>query len=216
MLISPGDPEAPLDLDKTKVYRPLYNVQVSRDLNSPLILAHDVFAQPTDTGTLGPMLERQRVLTGRLPTQQLTDAGYATALDLAVCAELGVELYAPYHDNDFSAAKRASMPPKQLPKSAFTWLAPEQTYQCPQGHRLQHEGREQQQRAGGQHLEVSTYRCPAVHCRACPQQAACAKNPQVGRTIQRSEHEDVVEALQARMATAEAKALYKLRKQPWS
>ena len=34
--------------------RPLYNVQFSLDLDSPLILAYDVFAQPTDAGTLGP------------------------------------------------------------------------------------------------------------------------------------------------------------------
>lgn len=42
--ISIGDPEAPLSLDKEKVFRPLYNVQLEYDLESPLILAYDVFA----------------------------------------------------------------------------------------------------------------------------------------------------------------------------
>lgn len=212
VVLSPGDPEAPLGLDKEKVYRPLYNVQLSRDLDSPLILAHEVFAQPTDTATLGPMLERQRLLTGRLPTHQLTDAGYATALDLAVCDRLGVELSAPYQANDFSASRKNS-PPKQIPKSAFTWLEAEQTYQCPQGHPLHPESRERQRRAGGQRLEVVTYRCAASFCMACEQQAACVKNPQSGRTVQRSEYEHLVEALQVRMATEHAKTLYKLRKQ---
>ena len=99
--------------------------------------------------------------------------------------------------------------PAPAPESALSVPSPGLMVSTPQG-------RQRQQQAGGQHLEVSTYRCPAVHCRACPQQATCAKNPQAGLTMQRSEHEDVVEALQARMATAEAKALYKLRKQPWS
>ncbi len=39
------------------------------------------------------------------------------------------------------------------------------------------------------------------------------QNPQSGRTVKRSEYEHFVEELQARMATDEAKALYKLRKQ---
>ncbi len=212
VMLSPGDPEAPLGRDKEKVYRPLYNVQFSLDLDSPLILASDVFAQPTDAGTLGPMLARQRLFTGRLPTHQLGDAGYATALDLAVCHDLGVALYAPYQENDFSAHGKQSAP-KQTPKSAFTWLEAQQTYQCPQGHLLNRDSREHQRRAGGQRLEVVTYRCAATLCIACEQQKACVQNPQSGRTVKRSEYEHFVEELQARMATDEAKALYKLRKQ---
>jgi transposase len=211
VVLSPGDPEAPLGLDKCKVYRPLYNVQWARDLDSPLILAADVFAQPTDAGTLGPMLRRQEAATGRLPQTYLTDAGYATALDLALCAQWGVTLYAPYQENAFSAAKRATRPPKQRPKSAFLWLPTVQTSQCPGGHQLVPAGRERKRLAGGQRLEVTTYRCAPAHCLACPQHAACVKNPQKGRTIKRHEHEALVEALRARMATAEARALYKLR-----
>ncbi len=41
----------------------------------------------------------------------------------------------------------------------------------------------------------------------------CVKKPQSGRTVKRSEYEHLVEELQTRMATDEAKALYKLRKQ---
>jgi hypothetical protein len=48
---------------------------------------------------------------------------------------------------------------------------------------------------------------------ACEQQAEYAKNPQAGRTVKRSEYEHLVEALQVRMATEQAKTLYKLRKQ---
>ena len=151
-------------------------------------------------------------MTGQLPQHQLTDAGYATALDLAECDRLGVELYAPYQENDFSASGKTSEP-KQLPKSAFRWVEAEQAYYCPQNHPLPPANRERQRRAGGQRLEVVTYRCAASCCRACEQQAACVKNPQAGRTVKRSEYEHLVEALQVRMATEQAKTLYKLRKQ---
>ena len=96
-------------------------MQLARDIDSPLILAYEVFAQPTDAGTLGPMLRRQAAATGHLPHAYLTDAGYATARDLALCDQWGVTLYASYQANAFSAAKQAARPPQQLPKSIFRW-----------------------------------------------------------------------------------------------
>jgi hypothetical protein len=50
-------------------------------------------------------------------------------------------------------------------------------------------------------------------CQACPLRQRCTKNPAAGRTLSRSEHEGLVEALRARMQTAEAKELYRLRRQ---
>ena len=74
-MISPGDPEAALGLDKEHVFRPLYTVQTVRDLDSPLILAYEVFAQATDAATLPPMLRRQQQLTGRSLQDLLADSG---------------------------------------------------------------------------------------------------------------------------------------------
>jgi transposase len=205
--ISASDPEAVLGLDKAKVYRPLYNVQLVPDLGSSLVLAWEVFAQATDAGTLPQLLPR-------LPTVKdlLTDAAYATALDLAACARAGVTLYAPYQENAFTA-QRPAQPAQQIPKSAFTWLAEEQTYRCPQGHQLEVEDHERKRRADGQRLLVTTYRCPGEHCRVCPLRQTCARDPEAGRTVQRHEHEALVEALRERMASPQAKALYRRRGQ---
>jgi hypothetical protein len=62
-------------------------------------------------------------------------------------------------------------------------------------------------------VRLERYRCPPEHCTACPLRAACTKNPAAGRTVSRSEHEGLIEALRARMQTAEAQALYRLRRQ---
>jgi transposase len=211
--VSPGDPEAALGLDKLKVYRPLYNVQWMPDLNTPLVLAWEVFAQATDAGTLPAMLGRYRRATGRYPEDLLTDAGYATALDLAACRAVAVTLYAPYQENDASAARRAEKPSKQIPKSAFRWEAAAQVYVCPQGHRLEQEYSELVRRKGEERLRVFTYRCPPEHCGACPRQGGCARSPGRGRTIKRSEHEELVEALKERMQAEAAKQLYRRRGQ---
>jgi transposase len=212
IVISTSDFEAALGRDKEKVFRPLYNLQVVQDLDSPLILGHEVFAQATDAGTLMPMRQRVRDRTGVWLERLLADAGYASALDLFDCAEAGVDLYAPYQENDQTEQRRAKQPQRQIPKSEFVWLPTEQTYVCPKGHRLSPIGREERARAGGRSLELTTYRCAKEHCQACPLLARWTRSAQ-GRTIKRNEPEDLIVAHQAKMKTAEAKTIYRQRSQ---
>ena len=119
VLLAPSDPEAALGRDKEGSYRPLYNVQVVDDLESPLILAYHVFAQPNDAGVLGPMLQRTQQLTGRALAELLTDTAYAGGDDLAVADAARLTLYAPL-------PKDGTKADQQLPKSCFTWLPEEQ------------------------------------------------------------------------------------------
>jgi hypothetical protein len=205
LVISTADPEAALGLDKEKVFRPLYNVQLVDDLDSPFILGYAVFAQPNDAGLLGMLLQRVQTLTGKPLQAMLTDGGYVGGADLRAAATAGVTIYAPLPQENPQA--------KQLPKSAFTWCADAQTYHCPQGHAMNLEGTSQRRRSGPDYVQVQRFRCPPVHCQACPLQARCAKNAQTGRTVTRSAYEEEVEALRERMQSAEAKTLYKLRKQ---
>ena len=86
IVVSPGDPEAALGVDKDHVFRPLYTIQTVRDVDSPLILSYDVFAQATDAGTVSPMLERTKQLTGHRLQDVLVDSGSVTGLDIALCA----------------------------------------------------------------------------------------------------------------------------------
>ena len=55
IVVSTGDPEAALGVDKDHVLRPLYTMQTVRDVDTPFILSYDVFAQATDAATLPPM-----------------------------------------------------------------------------------------------------------------------------------------------------------------
>jgi hypothetical protein len=205
LVVSTSDVQAALGLDKEKVFRPLYNVQVADDLDSPLVLGYEVFAQPNDAGLLGALLQRTQELVGHGLQVVLADTAYAGGADLQA-ADAGVTVYAPLPKENAGAAQH-------LPKSAFVWLAQEQTYQCPQGHRLVLEAQGRAKRSGPEHVVVRRYRCPPVHCTSCPLRAACARNPQAGRTVSRSEHEEHIEALRARMGTVEAKGLYKRRRQ---
>jgi hypothetical protein len=206
VVISPSDPEAALGRDKEGVYRPLYNVQVAADLDSPFVLGYGVFAQPNDAGLLVPMTRRLRQTFGRPVAVLLADSAYAGGPDLAAAEAEGVTRYAPAPAD---GAKEA----KGIPKREFTWLPAEGAYRCPRGHRLEYAGSSRQKRSGTEETTLHSYRCPAEYCRGCPLRERCTPNPGKGRTISRSEHEPLREALRVRMATPEAKGLYRLRRQ---
>ena len=209
VVVSPGDPEAPLGLDKDHVYRPLYTVQTVRDVDSPLILAYDVFAQASDAATLPPMLQRSHQLTGRSLNDLLVDCGYVTGIDLAECLAQGVTLYGPWKENDWSRPKS----PALFSKDRFTWRGDLDAYTCPAGQLLRRTGRHKRKCSGGREVVESTYRGDADTCQACPLRQQCTTSKKSGRSVQRSEHEDLIISHRAWMETAEAKAMYRLRGQ---
>lgn len=208
--ISAVDPEAALGKDKHKVFRPLYNVQYLRDLDSPYLLAYGVFARSSDAGTLVPMLERTRQLTGHLPDVVLGDSGYITALDLADAQRLGVDLYGPWKENDYSSQKPAA---ELISKDQFLWDADRREYRCPQGHPLTLRSSQNRKCSLGRTQKIFLYEADAATCATCPLKARCCPKSQSGRHVNRSEHAELIEAHRRKMETPEAKACYKLRGQ---
>jgi hypothetical protein len=213
ILVSPADPDAVLARDKLNVFRPLYNVQLMRDLDSPLILAHDVLTQNNDNGVVEPLVEQMADNVGHKPDELLVDSGYVSVHHLEFCEQVGITVYGPCQENDYSVqnGKKTQCNQKtELPKSAFRWLPEEESYQCPEGHRLPFRAKKTQQRADYS-IMLSLYTCPADHCIACPRQKLCTHSPQKGRTVSRMDNEELLDSLRARMQAADVKQLYKLR-----
>jgi hypothetical protein len=204
MRVSPADPEAALGQDKEGVFRPLYNVQLVDDLGSTLGLGYAVLNQPNDAGAVGPLLARVTTLVGHRLDTLLADTAYTGGPDLAAAAGMGVKLYGPL-------PKEGAQPAKQFPKSTFTWLSGKQAYVCPQGHRLTYVGSAQHKRSGAGSVLLHTYRCPPTYCMDCPLARQWTPRPDHGRTVSRSEYEELVEALRERMDRVEAKELYRRR-----
>lgn len=92
------------------------------------------------------------------------------------------------------------------------WSAVEQVYRCPAGERLELRSVTRTQRSGPERIELQQYAAAPSRCQGCALRERCTGG-KGARTISRSEHEEHLEALRARMATAEAQALYKQRKQ---
>ena len=165
--ISPTDIEACLGRDKYDVYRPLYNVQVMTDLKTDLILAYAVSPYSSDSGQLIPLIDQTQTATGRLLHAVLTDSGYPSGDDLAVCAALGVIIYSPWQENSFTAKKKAAKgAPPLLPKEQFRWDAEHRQYICPQGHFLNFAGKASKQKNNGESVPLEVYRADPADCEA--------------------------------------------------
>jgi len=124
-----------------------------------------------------------------------------------------VTLYAPVSENDFSETKQKQGKKSLIPKKEFTWLPEEQVFRCPEGNKLVAKSTTRQERSNERTVLQTSYRCPSEHCSTCPRREACTPSTERGRSVTRLEHEDLVDELRARMKTAEAKELYKLRRQ---
>ena len=133
-----------------------------------MILGYDVFAQSSDAGTYDPKLDRVAPFTGRELERAAADAGYATAVNLAISERRGTTLYAPWQENDFTPRAKKTPQEPQFPKKQFEWLSESQTYRCPAGKELKYVGRETRQRAGDENTVYLSYQCSLEHCRLCP------------------------------------------------
>jgi hypothetical protein len=209
--VSTSDPGAPLGRDKEKVFCPLYSPQFVIDSASRLVMAWDVFAQATDSGTLGPMIDAAKHIVDDRLKRISADAGYCSLLDLQTCESRSVELFAPFQENSFTQQKRKANPPKQIPRSRFEWIAAENSYRCPEGQQLRHTGRERRSRRNSEFVIEHRFQGSPEKCQTCPLAAQCLRPGSSSRTIKRLEGQEILEAHQLKMATPEAKSIHRQR-----
>lgn len=207
-----GDPMAPFGLDKSKTYRPLYNVQTMSDVETDLVLAYATTATTADNGQLLPMIDRTVKVTNRKLKGVLVDAGYPSGEDLAQCEAIAVTVYAPWNENSFTEAKRTKAgEERQIPKDRFRFDLSAGSYQCPEGKSLTYRERTKKQKANGEYFAIEIYQADPSDCAACPLKLQCVRGQSGARTVRRQEHEEHIEALKERMKTPQAKEKYRQR-----
>lgn len=76
-------------------FRPAYNVQLSVDTRSRVIVEADVNANGSDMGNMEPMLDRMQQRHGKVPAEHLVDGGFASKPSIEDAQGRGVTVYAP-------------------------------------------------------------------------------------------------------------------------
>lgn len=175
-----GEPEAkPMGYGRAPKF-PAYNLQSVVDVDSGLIVHHDVANEANDSQLLHPMsLATMKVLeVDRLSV--LADGGYSNAQAIAECERDNVEVAAPI--------KRGAMNTDHFRPVQFIFDEASDTIRCPAGETLRPSGKHTRNRA-------TRYRTPA--CKTCRLKQRCTPGTQ--RTIHRLFDQGALDRMEARI-----------------
>src|SRR5882762_6012907 len=162
-----------------------YNVQTAVDAEHHLIVAHEVTNVGHDRTQLVPMALKAQEATGNEEITVLADRGYFNGEQVLACENTGVLPCVPKTLTS-SSAKRGL-----FTRQDFVYDAEKDHYTCPAGQHLTR-GRVRSDRRG----DIDHYR-HLTACFTCPLKPRCT--PDKLKRVKRWEHEDVLDAMQARL-----------------
>ena len=206
--VSETDPQARVMKQADGGFAPSYNVQISTDAAHGIIVGVDVTQAGNDCDQLVDAVQRVKDNTGQTPEQVLVDGGYTMKnANIEAMAEQGIDLNGPVVENNPEASLRQRGIQPAFYPDKFRYDETTDTFRCPTDKRLplvrkhQREGR----------VEYS-YRASATDCQSCPFQDQCCPKTSP-RSVVRIKHSPAVQAFREKMATEEAKQLYRTRAQ---
>jgi transposase len=197
------DPDARL-LSKSGQSLCGYNVQIAVDAAHKLIVASDVVNDGNDTGQLHDLAAAAKSALAVETLRVVADVGYHNGETLRACEQDGIEAFVeePGRGRQLSAEGRFGL-------ASFAYDGVEDVYRCPAGETLRPLPTRRQDATGKWRIRYVSRRGA---CRVCPLRPRCLSPSGDRRSIERWEHEDVLDRHRARMARTEAAAVLDRRK----
>ncbi len=162
-----------------------YNLQAAVDTGSHIVVAHEVINLGHDRTSLANMGLQAREATGEEVLTVLADRGYFSGLEVLACEGTGI---VPICPKPLTSGAKAD---GRWGKQDFVYQVESDTYRCPAGETMT---RRFSNVENG--MTLHAYATPA--CRShCAVKANCTAS--IERRIKRWEHEEVIEAMQARL-----------------
>ena len=205
---SPTDPDAQFMRTGDHGLAPCHNVQLSCDAAHKVIVSVAITSDPSDAHQLTPALDRIENQFARLPQQMIADGDYTNRKNIIRAAERGVDFYGSW--GALAQAPPARGIAEEYRNQAFRYDAERHVMICPQGQPLHHKSTSAM--AGNAREEL--FVAPRAACQACPARGQCTPQNQIqrhGRAVRRLLEDPSVVQFHAKMATPEAKAIYKQR-----
>jgi hypothetical protein len=135
-----------------------YNAQSAVDVETGLIVAHDLVQDSTDNRQLKAMVDEVEETLGAPPKEVLADAGYSNGEQIAEVQEKGVIVGVP--------SNRATNNQGGYQRSAFTYDEDQDVYICPAGEALKRTTKS---------TKDKLYLYSRTGCSSCALQAKCTK-----------------------------------------
>src|SRR5262245_1260790 len=206
--VSETDPQARVMKQADGGFAPSYNVQISTDAAHGIIVGVDATQAGNDCDQLMDAVQRVKDNTGETPEQVLVDGGYTMKnANIEAMAAQGIHLNGPVVENNPEASLRQRGIQPAFYPDKFRYDESTDTFRCPADKTLQRIGKHQREGR----VEYS-YRASATECQSCPFQDQCCPKSSPRRVV-RIQHSPAVQAFRDKMATAEARQLYRTRAQ---
>lgn len=159
---------------------PSYNLQSVVDVESGLIIHHDVFNDANDSHLLHLMSTGAKCLLDTEQLHVLADGGYSNAEEVSRCERDGITVSAPI--------KRGAMSSEHFRPTQFVYDEASDTIRCPAGETL---------RPSGKHTRNRAIRYRTGACKACSITSQCTPGAQ--RTIHRLFDQAALDRMEARI-----------------
>jgi hypothetical protein len=164
-----------------------YNVQTAVDTKNHLIVAHEVTNVGHDRNQLANMAEQAKAAIGTSELNVVADRGYYSGEEVRKCHEAGITALVP------KCVTSGAKADGRFDKADFIYDAAKNEYQCPAGQALIW-------RSSRIEHGMNLHRYWSSACRQCALKAKCT--PGTERRVSRWEHEEILEAMQARLDRA--------------
>lgn len=205
--VSETDPEARIMKQSDGGFAPSYNVQISTDSQSGIIVGVEVTQAGNDTHELVPGVKKVEENCGRKPDQVLVDGGFTNKESIQEMADRKIDLIGSLSHPDFSSRAKGKGIDPEFTVKAFHYDQKTDTYACPAGQKLIFQWKTKEK---GQ--DVNRYHPTTNVCQSCPfKKKCCPTEPKAGRSISRTVDSPAVAAFKKKMETEEAKKIYKQR-----
>jgi transposase len=202
--VSLTDPECRFMENKRKRSELSYNVQMTVDVASGVIVANDVVQAPTDCNQMIPQVEEAERNLGKLPegTKFSLDGGYHNGENLRYLEERKFDGYIP--NKGQAGEAKGKKRDKPYRKDKFIYDEERDCFICPQGQSLPKRS-EFNYRGKMQYVYYNS-----AACSKCPARLECANNGR--RAITSYGYEPEMKRMELKLDSPEGKAEYAKRK----
>ena len=187
--LSTSDPDSRQMIIRNNITEVAYNVQSTVDAKHCIPIDYRV-TNNNDSKAMGNMLQRAKSILRTNGFTGLYDKGYHTGSEFGLAAQIGVEVLVAIP----GIPRSSQSPDPAYNVENFHYDNREDSYTCPQGHKLTSNGSWYR----GNNYKFRQYKTRA--CKGCPARASCtrAKN---GKIVQRSEYTPLLEQNRKRVET---------------
>ena len=152
--VSTTDPDARIMKQSDGGYAPSYNVQISTDAAAGVIIGVGVSQRPEDVNELMPAIERIEENLGEIPRQVVADGGYTHWENIIATDAAGIDFIGSLMDRNRVAGQCAQRGVGDAFRPEhFVYDEQNDTYTCPEGRTLRHNGTGKAHRADAPYLQ---------------------------------------------------------------